>query len=721
MRAIFSQPRANFINSRTKTKSAIMNALKIQPKNRNPLRRLDDALGAVFFDGERSLWDIHVFAALIFLRVYTRLSPFFPPLYKIIPRKRRENDFNLQFRHVLYDWATELEPLPEYPQYFDGPDFNYIRLPDKSSIRIIHLQPGPLDSPIICSMSIHHIDDLPLYEALSYTWGSPVPAFLISCDGVKMEVAENLWHALHRLRRTDQSRALWIDAICINQDDVEERGYQVTMIRSILAGASRVVVWLGEASKDSAGAVRLIKNIATSEAMAQASSQTRALTEDDFATLGLPNDSRKDWTPLDKLFSRPWFSRVWIIQEIILSTSATILVGGDEVSWNDTSLAASHLTRTNISSLVGVSTDTVLSLNAIGWRYHNETRTGLSGLPLLVLLERTRRNMSTLRDDKVYSLLGLSSDSDRLGISPDYNLSANDLYINIATTHLKSGDLDILNSNGDLFWKSCHRIPTWVPDWPSYRREAAFVVEGRSLYCADNHASDLEISEDSRTLRISGLEIDVVVRVGDARINIDQRNLTRSANPKLERWRQRMYNSVGYAAQVTMENSRRARLWQKIGMSLKSYPTGEDVASAYYRTIAAGVVPQDSTPQSLEKVYRLYYLDYGRNMSANGMVRPGQENVDKENYEQLVRYGSAVFSATQGRRLFVTKKGYLGLCPRSTRLGDKVVVLFGGKTPYILRKVKKGQHEFLGECYVHGLMNGEASGMGYVSQKFAVI
>ncbi|KAL0260308.1 hypothetical protein SLS55_003994 [Diplodia seriata] len=491
------------------------------------------------------------------------------------------------------------------------------------------------------------------------------------------------------------------------------------MMKEIYCKATNVIVWLGEASKDSPDAVSLVKSLAATDGLKEAYYKREALTmtEAEMEAFGLPAPWNKDWLALDKLLSRPWFSRIWIIQEVIMSDTAVFLVGGEEVAWNDILLAMLCLGNTNILSLVHgpLSLASVSFLNDIGWYFKHGVEEGRPGLPLHFLLDATRMSISTLREDKVYGLLGLSCDSDSLGIKPDYSISANDLYIKSTRKFLESGDIGILNSNGDLAWKSCQRLPTWVPDWPSYRRETPLNL---SRYCPDDNLPDYEFSADSRTLNIRGLEVDIVSRVGNPRTNIRQEHLVPLNNAKLARFQQDFFNLVGFSDQITISSSRRVRMWEKIGFSLKSYPTSEDVATAYYRTLAANMVPPDA---NLEQCYRLYYRDNAVEMMRAGFLRPGEHDVDSAMYRDLVAYSSQVFSATHGRNIFVTKKGYMGLCPRSTRLGDKLVVLFGGRTPFILRKAKKGKHEFLGECYAHGLMDGEAGKLGLSPQSFAIV
>ncbi len=150
---------------------------------------------------------------------------------RLPPRPRR-----LRRQSLLPCLSTSTPPLPE----------GYIRLLrlmpyDDDEHSPIHCQ--LFDYPLLGSGRRTH-----LYEALSYVWGSPEKSRLVSTDEGSLSVTENLHAALSRLRNHFSPRIIWIDAICINQDDKEERGHQVRSMVEIYSRASRVVVWLEDAT-----------------------------------------------------------------------------------------------------------------------------------------------------------------------------------------------------------------------------------------------------------------------------------------------------------------------------------------------------------------------------------------------------------------------------------------------------------------------------------------
>ena len=177
--------------------------------------------------------------------------------------------------------------MPPYP--YSSP------LPGSNSIRLLRLNPSEDETaPIKCQLFNYSLDGSdkgpPQYEALSYVWGNPENTLPIFIDEHQFNITENLYAALRRLR--DRSiEWIWIDAICINQQDQQERGHQVRSMAKIYGRAHRVVVWLGEAADGSDRAFEEIRarkkwlNSSGNEIIQQA---------------------------VLALLQRPWFRRIWV-------------------------------------------------------------------------------------------------------------------------------------------------------------------------------------------------------------------------------------------------------------------------------------------------------------------------------------------------------------------------------------------------------------------------
>ena len=130
------------------------------------------------------------------------------------------------------------------------------------------------------------------YEALSYVWGGDEKPQSISIGNLKLDITKNLYTALLRLRDHDCSRILWVDAVCINQENDEEKEDQISLMAEIYAKALRVVVWLGEAEVDSDRALEVIRLAGEKSA-------------------GLSNTELTQGA-IRQLLKRPWFRRIWV-------------------------------------------------------------------------------------------------------------------------------------------------------------------------------------------------------------------------------------------------------------------------------------------------------------------------------------------------------------------------------------------------------------------------
>ncbi len=132
-----------------------------------------------------------------------------------------------------------------------GCKYDYDNLEDiPAKFRLVTIHPGVRPYPITASLTTHPLNNHPHYEALSYVWGpyDEEDPDLILLERYAFTVTANLSRALYYLRRENVARILWIDAICINQDDLDERSSQVQLMRDIYKASERTVIWLGEDS-----------------------------------------------------------------------------------------------------------------------------------------------------------------------------------------------------------------------------------------------------------------------------------------------------------------------------------------------------------------------------------------------------------------------------------------------------------------------------------------
>jgi hypothetical protein len=203
-------------------------------------------------------------------------------------------------------------------------DSHYKPLTSPNSIRILQLQPSTVSSSEIQCSTIHKTlsecdrDILGGYIALSYVWGSQENLQQIFFEEKPFYVTQNLCDALYHLREPEKVVKLWVDAICINQNDIEERNQQVSMMGAIYTLARHTIIFLGKSSPK------------VDEVLHQLSlngSWVDKKCEQEIA-------SGANWKLVaEELLSRPWFYRVWIFQELVLSKDPWVQCGKSRLRW----------------------------------------------------------------------------------------------------------------------------------------------------------------------------------------------------------------------------------------------------------------------------------------------------------------------------------------------------------------------------------------------------
>ena len=194
------------------------------------------------------------------------------------------------------------------------------------TIRLLTLEVGSGDDPLHCSISVEQLDKSVIYNALSYTWGDEAPKHTISCDDQRLEITENLHSALRQIREDGRTEPIWIDAISINQSDIDERTAQVKMMKEIYGNARLVIAWLGNANETDPDGFALLEKIYKQcgpPSLGELANPVFSTTD----ALGLPGVDEPVWRALSKVLYKPYFFRVWIIQEILAARQCIIQCG----------------------------------------------------------------------------------------------------------------------------------------------------------------------------------------------------------------------------------------------------------------------------------------------------------------------------------------------------------------------------------------------------------
>ena len=186
--------------------------------------------------------------------------------------------------------------------------YEYSTFCDDNSIRILTLFAGSGDDPLcgkLAEINVKYLDT-EYYEPLSYVWGDPARTHSFSCDGKTLGLTQSLNHALRQLRKADSDRKIWVDQICINQNDLVERGKQVRFMNRIYKCANHVLVWLGTDEKE-------VANMAFGRVRALAETFNDPRKYEQFVVdhtgENLKLRSNNVWAPIQHLTSLPWVSK----------------------------------------------------------------------------------------------------------------------------------------------------------------------------------------------------------------------------------------------------------------------------------------------------------------------------------------------------------------------------------------------------------------------------
>lgn len=549
------------------------------------------------------------------------------------------------------------------------------------------------------------LDIAPRYEALSYTWGHAEPRDYVICNGVRKSVTPTLGSALRRLRLTDRTRVVWIDAICVNQDDVAERTQQVRLMKDIYTLTSRVIIWLGADEDDKAKtAVGIIETAASyyrEEAQSLSHEQysvaiqlerwddkqksKRSLPQIyknrpvDDKTPSEVTDSTASWEAIAWFYRHSWFTRMWIIQEVTFAP-ALLYIGDIEVSWESVALAAAFLRRKDYARS---EEDSALYVRAMDL-FHI---TLFNGHNWSWLLQSTFSKATDPRD-MVFALIGLFDRESRSSpyLQPDYGKSVADVYIDVIRHAI---ELSMSADETDLasLWayasfearkesssSSDAVFPSWVIRWDVRERERAAYLSLPSPMTGKFRTGGPATSQFANMPRNLILSVRGV-RVGDiASSNSD------SDIESLWYWVCQQHEPSEWPSMLETHGDRFMHTFQKTR----------------------------ATHDGITRIYGAGDLLNYTSWLEDSVFEDLQNDVDLVGPIELIPPTRLLdfWGPQSPKTFFITEDGCMGVGPDSTQPGDILCVFLGHQYPYVIRPV--GEYcKFLGPCYVHNIMKGE--------------
>lgn len=326
---------------------------------------------------------------------------------------------------------------------------------------------------IECHLQTQSLMENVPFDALSYVWGDKGATKIVNCNGRHLEITCSLYEALDRLRSTQKSTSarLWVDAVCINQQNHEERGQQVALMKQIYTQAQGVLIWLGQDhDKDTHLAFDLATNIADSCCRVlriNISDVSRVNVRQALDQVGakisanISQDPDK-WRAIQHLYQRPWFQRIWVIQEAHSAKpgKAQVMLGNLQINFDILAVAACWIDWCNVNELqTGPLGGKIAHVNSAVIKRGPY----LDSISFQTLLHHTRVYESSDPRDKVYAVLGFA-EAQRVSsrIQPDYTKSAANVYLDVSKALFESGEgVDVLSfvRHGTTVSKD---LPSWV-------------------------------------------------------------------------------------------------------------------------------------------------------------------------------------------------------------------------------------------------------------------
>ncbi|RDL30488.1 Heterokaryon incompatibility protein [Venustampulla echinocandica] len=587
------------------------------------------------------------------------------------------------------------------------------------------------------------------YEALSYTWGTPEEPLSIQVNGTEVPVTRNLHVALQHLRGETSEVVLWVDALCINQMDDAEKIEQVNMMREIYACAKSTRVWLGPADETSdeimvqlarigktvidRGAFDLFIRMTTlsikdPSGAAQAEDQVTKLVEDMLdRSLAQLEDSCRLLTEFCNLLSRPYWSRVWILQEIVVSRNVEVYCGKRKIGFAFLHAAMLYLIymQTSLSTQLVKPLTALLEASADGnfppdcklkaqfdyvisieippsaslvsgmrLRYHDPAQENGEAKPILIqLLARTRVGReATDPRDRIWALLGMAADTGTLRITPNYadTNSCTAVYCNATRAMIASGHIDILAFS--QWSKKDPMIPSWVPDWREEVKQPFGQLPWDTPYSASGAAKFLK-------------HLDQIVPVLHLKVNGFLVDSIESLRPQCNNgeWlsMQHRHEACIYLQDIISLCHISDEKLATSGVEIYANPSVRE--SAYQRVPVADLYStgfvRRATIDECHLGHTEVVTDYIQWKNRRPSTGAPVTNTLRSYY---IMMGQQI-----ERRPFVTMKGFVGLAPKHVEEGDVIVIFPGAKFPYVLRRCDDGTYVLVGETFVYGIMYGE--------------
>lgn len=652
--------------------------------------------------------------------------------------------------------------------------YQHSPLRDANSIRLLQIEAGGDVSPLEASLKVFQLGSHCPYEALSYAWGKPDSDQVILVDDRDLSISTTLHMILSHLRLSYTIRTVWIDAICIDQQNVTEKADQVVLMGQIYRQARVVLCWLGDLTVHRRSALEYFQALSNEKANYFSTDEVEHLwtsvwSDPTSETKAIPAIKAASDAHVEAIYQSDWFNRMWILQEVSLAVNPMIVCGRHQMSWKEfetaTRIVVLCLRQHTYPPKNLRSIESAWDLIQGRARYQLNMRP-TDVLPLHFQVDQKwsvgrvawdmRHKQCKDDRDRVYALSSMTSSGNSLKLfnprpfTPDYTRSTAWAYTqfwarfggatSVAYAGLARRSAAMNEASSKLVADDASEyfgddyLPSWVPDLRPQATKAWEPMFGTD-YGASTPFQHMAISSgiDLNLMYIRGHRFDKVVRGFEISEDIEPCRTIEAF--------------IIFRAQM--------RFFLSLQAQYEPYPTGRDWVEALGCTVMMEMPYDEDHPfrqylntfkiklslsqRRLKRLWKQYIkqllADSG---SLWGKLRAGiaqkvtqwdpATNLKSQEYILWILH-KYIADVLRRHRLIITQRGYMGLAPPGTSIGDVVAVLGGPSVPFVLHDlnihvsgelIAQGPRctlvhseestfasQLVGPCYLHGIMKGE--------------
>jgi hypothetical protein len=522
------------------------------------------------------------------------------------------------------------------------------------------------------------------YEAISYVWGKSKKNKKIICDGRVIRITKSLSDVLRRLRLPHKRRKLWADGICINQDDLEEKGHQVAIMGDIYRSAKRVLIYMGP--EDGGHGPQVCSLLADVGRMIHDTYKQIDMSWDSFPypedNDPLLSDSR--WKSMFYLLSQDWFERGWVVREAAFAQDGLVIWHQSEFHWEAFVQVWLWLARrAHVLYWDPECPESAFICHSKAFRQRRKPLAKAfypeSSWQSDSLLE-SLNSASTLQlsdpRDRIYAFMELSENfGQAITIRPDYNSKPMEVYRQFAIHYIQEiNNIRILDYVNHAYDSTYGGIPSWVPRWNVSTRSIAAHIPFNDTLLTPKDGSICEPKIiDCDTVLVRGVLTDSVQYVSDT---FQRASTTRQSVVELWETISPMLKDSTYEPSIMLDAFLDILC---LGISLGDKHTWLGHKDAFKRYIqvehegfVSSEVPHQEHSSSVQDDYGAFFLDL-------------------------------VADVMNHKRFVVTKRGYMGLAPAITQEDDICAIIFGCLMPCILQvTATKHYYRFRGSTSLIG-------------------